>query len=76
MFASLTARERSTLQAHISSNIHQGLQQLHHRQQHLTRQANKRIVELASLSPKLKRAFVDALRDDPVHANLVDAVEL
>jgi len=75
-FASIPQPNRQALLQHISVNIRSNLQQLHVRQAHLTRQANKRIVELAALSPKLKLAFVETLRADPVHANLVDAVEL
>ena len=54
--------DKDHLFSHISSNITNSLQQLHERQTKLTRQANKKIVELAGLSPKMKHCFVDTLR--------------
>ena len=67
---------RAELLAFVAANTEQGLRVLHARQEGLTRQANKRIVEECGLPPHLKRCFVEALRADPATAPLVDAVEL
>lgn len=76
VFKDIPRLEKDSLYAHISANTKRNLLQLHHRQEQLTRQANKKIVEMAALSPELKKIFVEALREDQVHQNLVDAVEL
>ena len=74
IFAHISQEDKNSLFQHISHNITNNLQNLHERQTRLTRQANKKIVELAGLSPELKRCFVETLRKDPIHANLVDTV--
>ena len=76
IFTSISKEEKDLLFAHISQNIRQNLQHLHERQTRLTRQANKKIVELCGLSPRLKKCFVETLRQDQVLANLVDTVKL
>ncbi len=76
MFADIHPQERADLLAHVAANTRQGLTRLHARQERLTRQANKRIIEECGLPLHLKRAFVDALRSDPATAPIVDAVEL
>jgi len=76
VFQSLSKEEKDSLYAHISKNTQKNLLHLHKRQEQLTRQANKKIVELADLSPDLKKIFVDSLRGDPIHSNLVDAVAI
>ena len=76
IFASISKEDKDALFAHISKNTHVNLQHLHERQEKLTRQANKNIIELAGLSKDLKKVFLDTLRKDPVHRNLVDAVAL
>lgn len=76
VFADIPKVQKDSLYTHIAANTKKNLLHLHHRQEKLTRQANKKIVEMAALSPDLKKIFVDSLREDPVHRNLVDAVEL
>ena len=76
IFANIPTENKDALFAHITKRTQQNLLQLHPRQVHLTRQANKRIVEEAALSPELKTIFLDVLRNDPIHRNLVDAVSL
>jgi hypothetical protein len=75
-FADLTRAEREDLLAHIRKNLETSLLELHPRQAQLTRQANKRIVENAGLSPEYRKIFVELLREDSKHAVLVDAVDL
>jgi hypothetical protein len=69
-------QDKDALYAHIAANTARNLLALHERQQRLTRQANKRIVEECGLPLDLKRTFIDALRSDPYSASLVEAVEL
>ena len=76
VFQSVSKADKDALFAHIASNTKHNLLHLHQRQEQLTRQANKKIVKLAGLSPELKQIFVETLRADPIHKNLVDAVEL
>lgn len=76
IFQNISDTEKDALFAHIAANTKKNLLHLHHRQEKLTRQANKKIVEMADLTPDLKQIFINSLREDPVHANLVDAVEL
>ena len=76
IFSDIPPRDKQALFAHISKNIQQNLQRLHDRQTTLTRQANKKIVEMCGLSPQLKQCFVETLREDPIYSNLVDAVQL
>jgi len=76
IFQTVPREERALLLAHVAHNTEQGLQHLHFRQENLTRQANKKIVEECGLPLPLKRAFVDALRADPATSPLVDAVVL
>ena len=76
VFASVPEEEKDSLFAHVAHNSRKNLEQLHARQTKLTRQANKRIVELSGLSPELKEIFVTTLRKDPIHSTWVDAVEL
>ena len=54
--------------------LFRSLQTLHERQARLTRQANKRIVEEAGLTPELRKLFVEIMRSDPAYAATVDAV--
>ena len=75
-YRSVSQRDKDALYAHLAANTRENLLALHERQQRLTRQANKRIVEECGLDPSLKRAFVEALRADPYSAALVEAVEL
>ena len=53
--------DKDALFAHIKARTADNLLALHARQQKLTRQASKRIVEEAGLPLEIKRAFVDAL---------------
>ncbi len=76
IFAGIPASDRAALLAHVAHNTRAGLMKLHERQDRLTRQANKRIVEECGLPLRLKQVFVDTLRADPATAPLVDAVEL
>lgn len=76
IYASVPREDRQDLLSWVAANTRQGLTRLHARQEALTRQANKKIVEECGLPLPLKRAFVDALRSDPVTATLVDAVVL
>ena len=76
IYANVPAEERRALLAHVAEHTRQGLSSLHARQESLTRQANKRIVEECGLPLPLKQAFIDALRADPATAPLVDAVQL
>ncbi len=75
-FQSVSRDDKDALFAHIEARTADNLLALHARQQKLTRQANKRIVEEAGLPLSVKRAFVEALRADPYSAALVEAVEL
>lgn len=75
-YRSVPQRDKDALYAHLKARTEGNLLALHERQQRLTRQANKRIVEECGLDPELKAAFVDALRADPYSAALVEAVEL
>ncbi len=76
IFSDISIEDKDALFTHITERTKQNLLQLHERQAHLTRQANKRIIEEAGLSSDLKRIFVDVLRKDPIHRNIVDAVVL
>ncbi|MCB9765137.1 MAG: hypothetical protein H6739_35515 [Alphaproteobacteria bacterium] len=76
IFQDIPRAERDALFDHITTRTHANLTHLHDRQTHLTRQANKRIIEECALSPEFKRLFVAQMRKDPVYKNLVDAVEL
>lgn len=75
-FRGVPQEDKDALFQHIQARTEDNLLALHARQQKLTRQANKRIVEEAGLPLEVKRAFVDALRADPYSAALVEAVEL
>jgi hypothetical protein len=75
-YSSVSKRDKDALFGHLTARTQGNLLALHERQQRLTRQANKRIVEECGLSPELKRTFVDALRADPYSAALVEAVDL
>jgi hypothetical protein len=76
IYSDVSRAEKADLLQHIRSQTEANLHALHPRQAQLTRQANKRIVEACGLSPEYKAIFVDLLRKDPLHASLVDAVDL
>lgn len=76
IYQDIAKPERAELLEHVRRNTEAGLAKLHFRQEQLTRQANKRIVEECGLPLHLKRAFVGALRKDPATAPMVEAVEL
>lgn len=76
IFQTIPREERASLLAHVARNTENGLTRLHARQEQLTRQANKRIVEECGLPLALKRVVVDTLRSDPATAPFVDAVVL
>ena len=75
-FQGVPDEDKDALYDHIRDRTEGNLLALHARQEKLTRQANKRIVEECGLPLELKHAFIDALRDDPYSAALVEAVEL
>lgn len=76
VYANIPKPEKDALHAHMSARIEANLQSLHVVQTHVTRQANKRIVEDCGLSPRMKRLFVEVMRADPAYAATVDAVVL
>jgi len=76
VYADVPKEEKDALFAHMSERIEANLASLHTVQTHVTRQANKRIVEECGLSPEMKRLFVEVMRQDPAYAATVDAVVL
>jgi hypothetical protein len=76
VYADVPQVEKDALFAHMSERIEANLASLHTVQTHVTRQANKRIVEECGLSPDMKRLFVEVMRQDPAYAATVDAVVL
>ncbi|MCB9792491.1 MAG: hypothetical protein H6741_07150 [Alphaproteobacteria bacterium] len=76
IFKGVPKPELEALYAHMVERTHANLGHLHALQERLTRQANKRIIEEAGLSPAFKRAFLERMRQDPLYRPLVDAVEL
>ena len=76
IYGDLTRAEKADLLQHIRERTEASLHRMHPRQERLTRQANKRIVETCGLSPEYRAIFVDLLRRDPLHSALVDAVDL
>lgn len=76
IFQDVPAPLRAELLEHVAAHTRRNLTTLHFRQERLTRQANKRIVEECGLPLPLKQAFVQALRADPATAPLVDDVVL
>lgn len=76
VYANIPKVEKDALYTHMCERIGANLQTLHSEQVHVTRQANKRIVEDCGLSPRMKRLFVEVMREDPAYAATVDAVML
>ena len=74
IYADIPKPDRDALYQHMEARIDANLQTLHERQARLTRQANKRIVEEAGLTPELRKLFVEIMRSDPAYAATVDAV--
>lgn len=76
IYQDIPAEEKRALVQHMERRLAANLQGLHELQARLTRQANKRIVEEAGLSPAMKRIFVEHMRGDPAYAATVDAVQI
>ena len=76
IFGSISKADKNALLAHIKTHTAASLTKLHPRQERLTRQANKRIVEQSGLSNKMKKHFVEILRQNEQHAPLVEAVQI
>lgn len=74
IFANVPLEDKTALFNHICMQATQNSLSLHPRQVTMTQQVTKRAVSESGLSPEFKRLFVDVLRKDPVHRNLVDAI--
>ena len=76
IFQSIPLEDKTAFFSHICQNASKNSLTLHPRQVTMTQQVTKRAVTESGLSPEFKRLFVDVLRQDPVHRNLVSAIEI
>ena len=74
IFANVPLEDKTAFFHHICMQATRNSLSLHPRQVTMTQQITKRAVSESGLSPEFKRIFVDVLRKDPVHRNLVDAI--
>lgn len=74
IFANISIEDKQSFFSHICTAARQSLLNLHPRQVKITEQVTKRAVTEAGLSPEFKALFVDVLRKDPIHRNLVAAL--
>lgn len=75
IFANIPLEDKTAFFNHICRQATQNSLSLHPRQVTMTQQVTKRAVTESGLSPEFKQIFVDVLRDDPIHRNLVEAID-
>ena len=74
IFANIPIEDKTDFFNHICMNASQNSLSLHPRQITMTQQVTKRAVNESGLSPEFKQIFVDVLRTDPIHRNLVETI--
>ena len=74
IFANIPVEDKADFFNHICLNASQNSLSLHPRQVTMTQQVTKRAISESGLSAEFKQIFVDVLRKDPVHRNLVEAI--
>ena len=74
IFANIPVEDKVDFFNHICLNASQNSLSLHPRQVTMTQQVTKRAVSESGLSAEFKQIFVDVLRKDPIHRNLVGAI--
>lgn len=75
IFATIPIEDKTAFFKHICQKASQNSLSLHPRQITMTQQVTKRAVTESGLSPEFKQIFVDVLRNDPIHRNLVGAID-
>ena len=75
IFANIPVEDKIDFFNHICLSASQNSLSLHPRQVTMTQQVTKRAVTESGLSPEFKQIFVDVLRKDPIHRNLVEAID-
>ena len=75
IFANIPLEDKTAFFNHICRQATKNSLSLHPRQVTMTQQVTKRAVTESGLSPEFKQIFVDVLRNDPIHRNLVEAID-